>query len=115
MSACFTEIPPPPPPFPAQQRLVSEAVTSQDIATVISRATGIPLSNLVQGERDRLLRMDEEIRNYVVGQDDAIHAVCDAVRMSRAGLNPPNRCVCVCACGCSCLSLRVCCACAHAC
>ena len=44
--------------------------------------------------------MDEEIRNYVVGQDDAIHAVCDAVRMSRAGLNSPNRCVCARACVC---------------
>jgi hypothetical protein len=75
------------------QKLVSEAVTSEDIATVISRATGIPLANLVQGEREKLLHMEDKLREGVVGQDNAIKAVSDAVRMSRAGLNSPNRCV----------------------
>eukprot|EP00123_Amoebidium_parasiticum_P013065 comp21743_c0_seq1/m.30786 comp21743_c0_seq1/g.30786 ORF comp21743_c0_seq1/g.30786 comp21743_c0_seq1/m.30786 type:complete len:759 (-) comp21743_c0_seq1:399-2675(-) len=71
--------------------LLSESVTSEDVAQVISRATGIPLTSLLQGEKERLLHMEEYLAARVVGQDHAVSAISEAVRMSRAGLTLPNR------------------------
>lgn len=71
--------------------LLSEAVTARDIARVVSRATGIPLDNLMVGEQEKLLNMEKFIKKYIVGQDPAVEAVCNAIRVSRAGLNSPNR------------------------
>jgi ATP-dependent Clp protease ATP-binding subunit ClpB len=68
-----------------------EEVTDQDIAAIISKWTGIPVSKMMQGETLKLLRMEEELRKRVVGQDVAIEAVANAVRRSRAGLGDPNR------------------------
>ena len=65
--------------------------TVEDIAEVVSRATGIPVSQLTEEERDRLLRLEEQLHERVVGQDDAVAAVAEAVRRSRAGLGDPDR------------------------
>ena len=73
----------------ARQR--APEVTVEDIADVVSRATGIPVSELTQEERDRLLRMEERLHARVVGQDEAVRAVAEAVRRGRAGLGDPNR------------------------
>ncbi|MEL6622509.1 MAG: ATP-dependent chaperone ClpB [Pseudomonadota bacterium] len=73
------------------EAMVEEAVTPDHIAQVISRWTGIPIDKMLEGERDKLLRMELEIGKRVVGQDDAVHAVSTAVRRSRAGLQDPNR------------------------
>ncbi|RRN58871.1 ATP-dependent chaperone ClpB [Pseudoxanthomonas sp. SGNA-20] len=72
-------------------KLVQDKVTEEEIAEVVSRWTGIPVSKMLEGERDKLLRMEEELHKRVVGQDEAIRAVSDAVRRSRAGLSDPNR------------------------
>ncbi len=72
-------------------KLVNEAVTEQDIAGVVSRWTGIPVDKMLEGERDKLLRMEDALRRRVVGQEDALKAVADAVRRARAGLQDPNR------------------------
>ncbi len=72
-------------------RLLRTHVGAEEIAEVVSRMTGIPLSKLMQGERDKLLQMEERLHQRVVGQDDAIRAVSDAIRRSRAGLSDPNR------------------------
>jgi ATP-dependent Clp protease ATP-binding subunit ClpB len=72
-------------------RLVNEAVTEQQVATVVSRWTGIPVDKMLEGERAKLLRMEAELRRRVVGQDDALRAVANAVRRARAGLQDPNR------------------------
>jgi ATP-dependent Clp protease ATP-binding subunit ClpC len=66
-------------------------VTAADIAEVVSRATGIPVSQLTEEERDRLLRLEEHLHQRVIGQDEAVAAVAEAVRRSRAGLSDPNR------------------------
>ena len=66
-------------------------VGAEEIAEVVSRATGIPVSKMMQGERDKLLHMEDELHKRVVGQDEAIVAVSDAIRRSRAGLADPNR------------------------
>ena len=66
-------------------------VGAEEIAEVVSRATGIPVSKLMQGERDKLLQMETKLHERVVGQDEAITAVADAIRRSRAGLSDPNR------------------------
>ncbi|KAG2226655.1 hypothetical protein INT45_001002 [Circinella minor] len=71
--------------------LIHERVTSDDIARVVSRMTGIPVRNLMRGEREKLLHMEDVLRNRVVGQDEAITAVSEAVRLSRAGLQNPSR------------------------
>ncbi|CAO3632057.1 unnamed protein product [Cunninghamella echinulata] len=71
--------------------LVHERVTSDDIARVVSRWTGIPVTNLMKGERERLLHMEDVLSKHVVGQDEAIKAVSEAVRLSRAGLQNPSR------------------------
>ncbi len=71
--------------------LIKEEVDAEDIADVVSHWTGIPVNKMVQSERDKLLHLEEELHRRVVGQDDAIRAVADAVRRSRAGLNDPRR------------------------
>ena len=71
--------------------LVREEVTADDIAEVVSRWTGIPVTRMLQSEREKLLHLEEELHKRVVGQDEAISAVSDAVRRSRAGLQDPKR------------------------
>jgi len=79
----------------AQERavgdMVEEAVTPDHIAQVVSRWTGIPVDKMLEGERDKLLRMEDELAKRVVGQPEAVHAVSTAVRRARAGLQDPNR------------------------
>jgi ATP-dependent Clp protease ATP-binding subunit ClpB len=72
-------------------QLLRTMVGAEEIAEVVSRATGIPVAKLMQGERDKLLQMEAKIHERVVGQDEAITAVADAIRRSRAGLSDPNR------------------------
>ncbi len=74
-----------------QFKLLRNKVTEEEIAEVVSKWTGIPVSKMLEGERDKLLRMEEVIRKRVVGQDEAVKAVSDAIRRSRAGLSDPNR------------------------
>jgi ATP-dependent Clp protease ATP-binding subunit ClpB len=71
--------------------MVEEAVTPDHIAHVVSRWTGIPVDKMLEGEREKLLRMEDELANRVVGQPEAVHAVATAVRRARAGLQDPNR------------------------
>jgi ATP-dependent Clp protease ATP-binding subunit ClpB len=71
--------------------LVREEVTADDIAEVVSRWTGIPVTRMMQSEREKLLHLEEELHRRVIGQDEAISAVSDAVRRSRAGLQDPKR------------------------
>ncbi len=71
--------------------MVREEVTSDDIAEVVSRWTGIPVTRMMQSEREKLLHLEDELHKRVVGQDEAINAVADAVRRSRAGLQDPKR------------------------
>ena len=71
--------------------LIKEEVDSDDIADVVSRWTGIPVTKMLQSEMDKLLHLEDELHKRVVGQDDAIEAISDAVRRSRAGLNDPRR------------------------
>ena len=72
-------------------RMVREEVTADDIAEVVSRWTGIPVSRMMQSEKEKLLHLEEELHRRVIGQDEAINAVADAVRRSRAGLQDPKR------------------------
>jgi len=74
-----------------QPTLVRNKVTDEEIAEVVSKWTGIPVSKMLEGERDKLLRMEEALSKRVVGQDEAVKAVSDAIRRSRAGLSDPNR------------------------
>ena len=71
--------------------MIKEEVTAEDIADVVSRWTGIPVSKMLQSERDKLLHLEDELHLRVIGQDEAIQAVADAVRRSRAGLQDPKR------------------------
>ena len=71
--------------------LVSEVVRPEHVAAVVSKWTGIPVDKMMEGEREKLLRMEEELRKRVVGQDEALEAVSNAVRRARAGLQDPNR------------------------
>ncbi|MCM1452014.1 MAG: ATP-dependent chaperone ClpB [Clostridium sp.] len=71
--------------------LIKEEVDAEDIADVVSRWTGIPVSKMVQSEKEKLLHLEAELHDRVVGQDEAIQAIADAVRRSRAGLNDPKR------------------------
>jgi ATP-dependent Clp protease ATP-binding subunit ClpB len=75
----------------AKPKLVRTQVGAEEIAEVVSRATGIPVSKMMQGERDKLIHMEDELHKRVVGQHEAIVAVSDAIRRSRAGLSDPNR------------------------
>ena len=72
-------------------QLLQDKVTADEIAEVVSRWTGIPVSKMLEGERDKLLRMEDSLHQRVVGQDEAVKAVADAIRRSRAGLSDPNR------------------------
>ncbi len=72
-------------------KLLTNKVTGEEIAEVVSRWTGIPVSKMLEGERDKLLRMESELAARVVGQEEAVRAVSDAIRRSRAGLSDPNR------------------------
>ncbi len=72
-------------------KLVNQAVTEEGIAAVVSRWTGIPVEKMLEGERQKLLRMEDELRRRVVGQQEALEAVSKAVRRARAGLQDPNR------------------------
>ncbi len=74
-----------------QFKLLRNKVTEEEIAEVVSKWTGIPVAKMLEGEREKLLRMEEAIQRRVVGQDDAVKAVCDAIRRSRAGLSDPRR------------------------
>ena len=71
--------------------LIKEEVDAEDIADIVSRWTGIPVNKMVQSEKDKLLHLEDELHKRVVGQDEAIAAIADAVRRSRAGLNDPKR------------------------
>ncbi|GBE89405.1 Heat shock protein 78, mitochondrial [Sparassis crispa] len=71
--------------------MLHDRVTAADISRVIAKATGIPVQNLLKGEREKLVHMEDTLRQRVVGQDHVVTAVSDAVRISRAGLQPPNR------------------------
>ncbi|QXM25507.1 ATP-dependent chaperone ClpB [Elioraea tepida] len=75
----------------SEGRLVNEAVTEAEIAQVVSRWTGIPVDKMLEGERAKLLAMEDNLRRRVVGQEDALRAVANAVRRARAGLQDPNR------------------------
>jgi ATP-dependent Clp protease ATP-binding subunit ClpB len=72
-------------------KLVQDRVTEEEIAEVVSRWTGIPVSKMLEGERDKLLHMEASLHKRVVGQDEAVRAVSDAIRRARAGLSDPNR------------------------
>ncbi|MCE1239660.1 MAG: ATP-dependent chaperone ClpB [Azonexaceae bacterium] len=74
-----------------KNQLLRTQVGAEEIAEVVSRATGIPVSKMMQGERDKLLKMEERLHNRVVGQDEAVRLVADAIRRSRAGLADPNK------------------------
>jgi ATP-dependent Clp protease ATP-binding subunit ClpB len=74
-----------------KNRLLRTQVGAEEIAEVVSRATGIPVSKMMQGERDKLLKMEEKLHERVVGQDEAVRLVSDAIRRSRSGLSDPNR------------------------
>ncbi|MEK6387910.1 MAG: ATP-dependent chaperone ClpB [Paraburkholderia tropica] len=76
---------------PTKPRLLRTQVGSEEIAEVVSRSTGIPVSRMMQGEREKLLHIEERLHERVVGQDEAINAVSDAIRRSRAGLSDPNQ------------------------
>ncbi|MEO7325766.1 MAG: ATP-dependent chaperone ClpB [Dokdonella sp.] len=71
--------------------LLQDKVTAEEIAQVVARWTGIPVSKMLEGEREKLLRMEDELHKRVIGQDEAVRAVSDAIRRSRAGLSDPNR------------------------
>src|SRR5205085_3855767 len=72
-------------------RLLRTQVGAEEIAEVVSRMTGIPVSKMMQGEREKLLLMEDALHQRVVGQDEAVHLVADAIRRSRAGLGDPNK------------------------
>ena len=76
---------------PDANRLLRTQVGAEEIAEVVARATGIPVAKLMQGEREKLLQMEDRLHQRVVGQDEAIEAVANAIRRSRAGLGDPNR------------------------
>ncbi|MDQ1423543.1 MAG: ATP-dependent Clp protease ATP-binding subunit ClpB [Acidimicrobiaceae bacterium] len=75
----------------ANLRMLKEEVDAEDIAEVVSKWTGVPVSRLVEGEMAKLIHLEEQLHKRVVGQDEAVHAVANAVRRSRAGLSDPNR------------------------
>jgi len=76
---------------PAQGQMLKQEVTTEEVAAVVSRWTGIPVDKMLEGEREKLLHMEEKLRERVVGQAEAINAVANAVRRARAGLQDPNR------------------------
>jgi ATP-dependent Clp protease ATP-binding subunit ClpB len=81
----------PPGGGPARSKLLRTEVGAEEIAEVVSRATGIPVSRMMQGEREKLLQMEGKLHERVIGQDEGVRLVSDAIRRSRAGLSDPNR------------------------
>ncbi|MCB9290887.1 MAG: ATP-dependent chaperone ClpB [Lewinellaceae bacterium] len=77
--------------LPEEERFTNDEVTADDIAGVVSRWTGIPVNKMMQSEKDKLLRLEEELHKRLIGQDEAVRAVSDAVRRSRAGLQDSDR------------------------
>ncbi|RZA12091.1 MAG: AAA family ATPase, partial [Proteobacteria bacterium] len=75
----------------SEKRLLKEEVDSEDIAEAVAKATGIPVARMLQGERDKLLKLEDELHKRVVGQEEAITAVADAIRRSRSGLQDPKK------------------------
>jgi ATP-dependent Clp protease ATP-binding subunit ClpB len=75
----------------ADQKMLKEEVDEEDIAEVVSKWTGVPVSRMLEGEMAKLVRLEDVLHDRVVGQDDAVHAVANAIRRSRAGLSDPNR------------------------
>ena len=78
-------------PHPTRKKLLREAVTKDDIAEIISKWTGIPISKLVESEKQKLLELENELHERVIGQNEAVTAVSDSIQRSRAGLSDPNR------------------------
>lgn len=76
---------------PQETKLVRNKVTEEEIAEVVSKWTGIPVSKMLEGEKEKLLRMEEALHQRLIGQDEAVNAVSNAIRRSRAGLSDPNR------------------------
>src|SRR5207253_10905566 len=76
---------------PAGRRLLNQEVTDEDIARVVASWTGIPVSRMLESEREKLIKMEERLEKRVIGQREAIQAVANAVRRSRSGLQDPNR------------------------
>lgn len=74
-----------------EPKLVRNKVTDEEIAEIVSKWTGIPVSKMLEGERDKLLKMDESLEKRVIGQNEAVHVISDAIRRSRAGLSDPKR------------------------
>ena len=77
--------------IPEEKRLVKEQVTDEDIARVIAKATGVPVDRLLKTEAERLLHLEDELKQRVIGQNDALHQIARAIRRNRAGLTPANR------------------------
>src|SRR5690606_8588860 len=77
--------------YQSSHRMLKEEVTSEDIAGVVSRWTGIPVTKMVQSEREKLLKLEEELHKRVAGQSEAIEAIADAIRRSRAGLSDKRK------------------------
>jgi ATP-dependent Clp protease ATP-binding subunit ClpB len=75
----------------SEQQMLKEEVDEEDIAEIVAKWTGIPVSRLMEGEMSKLVRMEDELHARVIGQDDAVSAVANAIRRSRAGLSDPNR------------------------
>jgi ATP-dependent Clp protease ATP-binding subunit ClpB len=75
----------------AGKRMLRDTVTVDDISSIVGKWTGIPVTKLVESERDKLLRLEDELHESVVGQDEAVRAVAEAIQRSRAGLSDPNR------------------------
>ncbi|MCA0386500.1 MAG: ATP-dependent chaperone ClpB [Firmicutes bacterium] len=75
----------------AQNKMVREVVTAEEIASIVSRWTGIPLEKLVEGEREKLLHLEDDLNNHVIGQEDAVNKVADAILRSRAGIKDPTK------------------------
>ena len=71
--------------------MLRNRVGEEEIAEVVSKWTGIPVSKMLEGEREKLLKMDEALHQRVIGQDEAVNSVSNAIRRSRAGLSDPNR------------------------
>ena len=75
----------------SEKRLLKEEVDAEDIAESVAKATGIPVSKMMQSEKEKLLNLEDELHKRVVGQDEAIEAVADAIRRSSAGLQDPKK------------------------
>ena len=75
----------------SQTTLLRDTVTEEEIAKIVARWTGIPISKLMEGEREKLLHLDDTLHKRVIGQDEAVEKVCDAILRSRAGIQDPKR------------------------